>query len=41
MERWVVERSFRWVNRFRSLAHHYERLPEPMPRPYQKILNTF
>ena len=26
--RWVVERSFGWVNRFRRLARDYERLPE-------------
>jgi transposase len=26
--RWVVERSFDWVNRFRRLARDYERLPE-------------
>lgn len=28
--RWVVERSFGWVNRFRRLAHDYERLPETL-----------
>lgn len=26
--RWVVERSFGWVARFRRLARDYERLPE-------------
>ena len=26
--RWVVERSFGWLNRFRRLARDYERLPE-------------
>jgi hypothetical protein len=26
--RWVVERSFAWVARFRRLARDYERLPE-------------
>ena len=26
-KRWVVERSFAWVSRFRRLAHDYERLP--------------
>ena len=26
--RWVVERSFGWVSRFRRLARDYERLPE-------------
>ena len=26
--RWVVERSFAWVSRFRRLARDYERLPE-------------
>ena len=26
--RWVVERSFAWVRRFRRLAKDYERLPE-------------
>ncbi|MFT3928639.1 MAG: IS5 family transposase [Myxococcales bacterium] len=28
--RWVVERSFGWVNRFRRLARDYERLPETL-----------
>ena len=26
--RWVVERSFAWLARFRRLARDYERLPE-------------
>jgi transposase len=26
--RWVVERSFAWLSRFRRLARDYERLPE-------------
>ncbi|HZH99128.1 MAG TPA: transposase, partial [Fimbriimonadaceae bacterium] len=26
--RWVVERSFAWVARFRRLARDYERLPQ-------------
>ena len=26
-KRWVVERSFAWVSRFRRLARDYERLP--------------
>ncbi len=26
--RWVVERSFGWLHRFRRLARDYERLPE-------------
>ena len=26
--RWVVERSFAWISRFRRLARNYERLPE-------------
>jgi hypothetical protein len=26
--RWVVERSFAWMSRFRRLARNYERLPE-------------
>ncbi len=26
--RWVVERSFAWIARFRRLARDYERLPE-------------
>ena len=26
--RWVVERSFGWMSRFRRLARDYERLPE-------------
>ncbi len=28
--RWVVERSFGWLNRFRRLATDYERLPETL-----------
>lgn len=28
--RWVVERSFAWVARFRRLARGYERLPETL-----------
>lgn len=28
--RWVVERSFGWVNRFRRLARDNERLPETL-----------
>jgi transposase len=28
--RWVVERSFGWLARFRRLAHDYERLPETL-----------
>jgi transposase len=28
--RWVVERSFGWMARFRRLARHYERLPETL-----------
>ncbi|MCC4589479.1 IS5 family transposase [Xanthomonas sp. NCPPB 1067] len=28
--RWVVDRSFGWVNRFRRLARDYERLPETL-----------
>ena len=28
--RWVVERSFGWINRFRRLARDYERLPETL-----------
>ena len=28
--RWVVERSFAWVARFRRLARDYERLPETL-----------
>jgi transposase len=27
-KRWVVERSFAWVARFRRLAKDYERLPD-------------
>lgn len=27
-QRWVVERSFGWLARFRRLARDYERLPE-------------
>jgi transposase len=27
-ERWVVERSFGWLARFRRLSRDYERLPE-------------
>jgi transposase len=26
--RWVMERSFAWVTRFRRLAKDYERLPQ-------------
>jgi transposase len=29
--RWVVERSFAWMARFRRLARDYERLPETLP----------
>ena len=28
--RWVVERSFAWLARFRRLARDYERLPEAL-----------
>ncbi len=28
--RWVVERSFGWLNRFRQLTRDYERLPETL-----------
>jgi transposase len=28
--RWVIERSFGWVSRFRRLARDYERLPETL-----------
>jgi transposase len=28
--RWVVERSFAWMRRFRRLAKDYERLPETL-----------
>ena len=28
--RWVVERSFAWVSRFRRMARDYERLPETL-----------
>lgn len=28
--RWVVERSFGWLNRFRRLTRNYERLPETL-----------
>jgi hypothetical protein len=28
--RWVVERSFGWLNKFRRLARYYERLPETL-----------
>jgi transposase len=28
--RWVVERSFAWMSRFRRLARDYERLPETL-----------
>jgi len=30
--RWVVERSFAWLSRFRRLAKDYERLPETVAR---------
>lgn len=28
--RWVVERSFDWATRFRTLVKDYERLPETL-----------
>ncbi|MBB5503095.1 transposase [Paraburkholderia sp. MM5384-R2] len=28
--RWVVERSFGWLDRFHRLARDYERLPETL-----------
>jgi transposase len=28
--RWVVERSFAWLSRFRRLVRDYERLPETL-----------
>jgi transposase len=28
--RWVVERSFAWITRFRRLVHDYERLPSTL-----------
>jgi transposase len=31
-KRWVVERSFAWVSRFRRLARDYERLPATLAR---------
>lgn len=30
LRRWVVERSFVWMARFRRLARDYERLPETL-----------
>jgi transposase len=30
LRRWVVERSFGWLARFRRLARDYERLPETL-----------
>jgi len=30
--RWVVERSFGWMARFRRLARDYERLPETLAK---------
>jgi len=29
-KRWVVQRSFGWVNCFRRLARDYERLPDTL-----------
>lgn len=29
-QRWVVERSFAWLARFRRLSHDYERLPSTL-----------
>lgn len=29
-KRWVVERSFGWMSRFRRLVRDYERLPETL-----------
>jgi len=33
-KRWVVERSFAWVSRFRRLARDYERLPATLAGPH-------
>jgi transposase len=29
-KRWVVERSFAWLSRFRRLARDYERIPQTL-----------
>jgi len=48
--RWVVERSFAWLARFRRLARDYERLPQVLAGMHflvfvilllERILNSF
>jgi transposase len=36
--RWVVERSYGWMARFRRLARDYERLSETLKRGVTKLL---
>lgn len=31
LQRWMVERSFTWLERFRRLARDYERFPQTLP----------
>ncbi|WEY37672.1 IS5 family transposase [Paraburkholderia sp. SUR17] len=38
--RWVGERSFGWLNRFRRLTRNYERLPETLARLHFVILSV-
>jgi transposase len=39
--RWVVERSFGWLNRFRPLARDYERLPETLAGLHFVVFSLF
>ena len=38
--RWVVERSFTWLARFRRLARDYERLPETLAALHFVVFST-
>lgn len=38
--RWVVERSFAWLSRFRRLARDYERLPETLAALHFVVFST-
>jgi transposase len=35
--RWVVERSFEWMTRFRRLAKDFERLPKTTEGPHLAV----
>ncbi len=39
--RWVVERSFGWLNRFRRLARDYEQLPETLAGLHFVVFSVF